>query len=153
MKILIENYRGWEIYFNSDSEEFYTVSNEHDTEKVKKTFASTKKFIDDYLKDNLNFKPFIVESEGSAYSRKRTIKIIGIRKDGAFMYEDDKGEKAQLSKYDEKEYFLVNDENKPIFKEIEDLEEEGKKISLKIKSAKSRLVKVGLDVMREKYSV
>jgi hypothetical protein len=39
-----------EIYFDTDSEEFYTLSNQYDKENTKKSFASTKKYIDDLHK-------------------------------------------------------------------------------------------------------
>jgi hypothetical protein len=41
MKILIENYRKWEIYFDTDSEEFYTLSNM--IRKTLKKFCINKK--------------------------------------------------------------------------------------------------------------
>jgi hypothetical protein len=66
--------------------------------------------IDDFIKDNETFKPIWVESKPNAYGEKR-IKIIGIRKDGRFVYEDAKGEKKQLSDYNEKDYILYDEEN------------------------------------------
>jgi hypothetical protein len=50
-----------EIYFDTDSEEFYTLSNQYDKENTKKSFASTKKNIDDYIKENSSFKPVMVQ--------------------------------------------------------------------------------------------
>jgi hypothetical protein len=40
MKILIENYRKWK--YDTDSEEFYTLSNQYDKENTKK-FCINKK--------------------------------------------------------------------------------------------------------------
>lgn len=142
MRVLIENYRAWEIYFDTDKEEFYTVSNEYDTQQTKKSYASAKKYIDDYLKENQNFKPIKVQKMSSIYSVGEVITLIGLRKDGAFMYEDGKGNKQQLSKYNESDYFLVNSENDPIFQELELLYKEEKELAAKIKYASSKVIKI-----------
>ncbi len=151
MRVLIENYRAWEIYFDTDKEEFYTVSNEYDTQQTKKSYASAKKYIDDYLKENQNFKPIKVQKLSSIYSSGEVITLIGLRKDGAFMYEDAKGNKQQLSKYNESDYFLVNSENDPIFKELELLYKEEKELAAKIKYASSKVIK--LDVKQIKRNL
>ena len=151
MRVLIENYRAWEIYFDTDKEEFYTVSNEYDTQQTKKSYASAKKYIDDYLKENQNFKPIKVQKMSSIYSSGEVITLIGLRKDGAFMYEDAKGNKQQLSKYNESDYFLVNSENDPIFKELELLYKEEKELAAKIKYASSKVIK--LDVKQIKRNL
>ena len=78
MRTLITEYRGWEIFFDTDKEEFYTVSNEYDKDNTKKYFASTKKFIDDYIKENNEFKPILVQKQQSMYSDGEIIKLIGI---------------------------------------------------------------------------
>ena len=151
MRVLIENYRAWEIYFDTDKEEFYTVSNEYDTQQTKKSYASAKKYIDDYLKENQNFKPIKVQKMSSIYSSGEVITLIGLRKDGAFMYEDAKCNKQQLSKYNESDYFLVNSENDPIFKELELLYKEEKELAAKIKYASSKVIK--LDVKQIKRNL
>ena len=111
MRTLITEYRGWEIFFDTDKEEFYTISNEYDKDITKKSFASTKKFVDDYIKENNSFKPILVQKEPSMFNNGEIIKLIGIRKDGDFMYEDKDGKKQRLSSYNEKDYFLINPEN------------------------------------------
>ena len=151
MRVLIENYRAWEIYFDTDKEEFYTVSNEYDTQQTKKSYASAKKYIDDYLKENQNFKPIKVQKMSSIYSTGEVITLIGLRKDGAFMYEDAKGNKQQLSKYSEDDYFLVNSENDSIFQELELLYKEEKELAAKIKYASSKVIK--LDVKHIKRNL
>lgn len=83
MKIVIENYRGWEIYFDTQKETFYAVLSEFDVDKTKQSFAAIKKSIDDYIKENVNFKPFkaIVGGWGG-YTIKE---FVGIRKDLRFI--------------------------------------------------------------------
>lgn len=142
MRTLITEYRGWEIFFDTDKEEFYTVSNEYDKDNIKKSFASTKKFIDDYIKENNEFKPILVQKEPSIFNNGEVIKLIGIRKDGDFMYEDKDGKKQRLSSYNEKDYFLINPENDEPFKRIAELEKKREEIGSEIKEIKKIIIKV-----------
>ena len=104
MKVLIENYRGFDIYFNTTQEMFEAEAESYD--KGSKSFAAVKSGIDEYFKNNSEFKPFkaIRKADG------QLITIIGIRKDGRFNYEDSKGNKKQLSEYDERDYVIYNGE-------------------------------------------
>jgi hypothetical protein len=111
MKVEIEIYRGWLISFNTEKETFYCHSEKWDKDENKKSFASTKKWIDDFIKDNEVFKPIWVETKPQVTTSHRKIKLIGIRKDGRFIYEDSKGEKHQLSDYDTKDYIIYDEEN------------------------------------------
>ena len=45
--------------FDTEKEDFFTVSNEYDTQQTKKSYASAKKYIDDYLKENQNFNQWV----------------------------------------------------------------------------------------------
>lgn len=149
MRVLIENYRGWEIKFDTDNENFYTVSNEYDTQQTKKSYNSAKKYIDDYIKENQNFKPIRVQKMASTYNNAEEITLIGLRKDNAFMYEDSKGNKQQLSKYDEESFFLINPDNDNIFKELDLLYKESKEIAEKIKYATDKVIKVNVKQIRK----
>ncbi len=149
MRVLIENYRSWEIYFDTDKEDFYTVSNEYYTQQTKKSYASAKKYIDDYLKENQNFKPIKVQKMSSINNSAEVITLIGLRKDGVFMYEDVKGNKKQFSKYDESNYFLLNPENDAIFQELELLYKERNAIDEKIKYASSKVIKVDVKQVKK----
>jgi hypothetical protein len=73
--------------------------------KTLKSFASTKKYIDDYIKENSSFKPVMVQKFETTFSSAEIIKLVGIRKDNKFMYEDKNGKIKQLSTYDEKIIF------------------------------------------------
>ncbi len=150
MKVKIEDYRGWEIFFHTDNEEFYTVSNEYDKDKSKKSYAATKKFIDDYIKDNLEFKPVFAQTDASIFSGGEIIKLVGIRKDGFFMCERN-GKIEQLGKYYEKDYYLVNEENNAAMDVIKELRKERDGIDLKIKEVNKKVIRIGLDTIREKY--
>lgn len=109
MKVLIENYRNHEIYFDTEENTFFSISDIYDRQSEKKSFASAKKEIDDFIKDNINFKPIIIQN---MYGEKIT--LLAIRKDGRFVYEE-KGKKEQFSTYDESNFFLYSSENDNIF--------------------------------------
>lgn len=110
MKTEIQIYRGWTISFDTEEETFYCHSEQYDKDYNKKSYSATKKWIDDFIKENEFFKPIWVETKPKAYGEKK-IKIIGIRKDGRFIYEDAKGEKQQLAESSEKDYILYDEEN------------------------------------------
>jgi len=153
MRTLITEYRGWEIFFDTDKEEFYNISNQYDKDNVKKSFASAKKFIDDYIKENNQFKPILVQKEPSMFNDGGIIKLIGIRKDGDFMYEDKDGKKQRLSSYNEKDYFLINPENDIPFKKIAELEKSRDEIGSEIKEIKKTIIKVDVKQIKKNFLV
>jgi hypothetical protein len=102
MKVLIEKYRGFDIHFEVNDELFSVETDSYG--KGSKSFAAVKSGIDEYLKNNLEFKPFKAIRKAGG----QLITIIGIRKDGRFNYEDSKGNKKQLSEYDEMDYVIYN---------------------------------------------
>ena len=122
MRTEVDKYRGWEISFDTDTEKFTAYSNTHDSEIGKGSYSSVKKGIDEFIKENDTFKPyFVVPTPDYRMYRKEQIKIIGIRKDGAFVYEDKDGKKHQLSKYDEKHYMLVHPDNAAVLKKYDEM--------------------------------
>jgi hypothetical protein len=104
MKVLIEKYRGFDIYFEVNDELFSVETDSYG--KGSKSFAAVKSGIDEYLKNNIEFKPF----KAINIDNGEVIHIIGIRKDERFNYEDSKGKKHQLSDYFEKNYVVYNSE-------------------------------------------
>jgi hypothetical protein len=154
-RIPIETYRGWEISFSPDDETFLAYSNDFDESNTKKSFTATKKYIDDFIKENNNFKPVWVERI-SSYSRNNKIKLIGIRKDKRFVFEGKDGKMEQLSDYDIKDYFIFNPDNQKHYDEIAKLEKEVDELHKKIENIKDKkIVKAdhGLDNLKKKYSV
>ena len=115
MKTEVDKYRGWEIYFDTDKEGFTAYSNAFDHEVEKPSYSSIKKSIDDFVKANEAFKPFFVVCKPDKYgSDGKRIKIIGIRKDMRFIYEDKDGKKCQFSSYGEDDYFIEQSNYKDI---------------------------------------
>ena len=105
MNVLIENYRGFEINFDNETE-LFSCSIDSGYKKGSKSYSSIKKYVDDYIKDNTEFKPF----KAVNIDNGELINVIGIRKDGRFNYEDSKGKKHQLSDYHEKYYIVYKPE-------------------------------------------
>ena len=133
-KILIENYRGFDIDFETINEKFQCIITD-DLVKESVSFTAVKKFIDEYKKTNQDFKPFYVESTPSAYGYRdpKKLKIIGIRKDGRFVAENSKGEKIQVSDYSMKDYMLYVPENEKAINQLAELEKKEQKQDSEIK--------------------
>lgn len=146
MQVLIENYRGWEIFFDTDQENFYSTAEEYDYEMTKKSYSSSKKAIDDFIKDNQKFTHVWVQTMDG-----EPRKLVGIRKDGRFVYEDSEGKRRQIESYYEDNYFLVNEDNDKFFKKIKELKDEIALNNRTIREIQDKLVKVGLDTLKEKY--
>lgn len=118
MKATIEKYRGFEIWFDTDTESFQCdIDNE---KSIKKSYPALKKFIDEYIKENNKFIPFLVESNpnGRWAPTVKKGKITGIRKDGRYILTDEEGHSAQVSDWDLEKYIMVHVKNKVIWEEL-----------------------------------
>lgn len=118
MEITIEKYRGFEIIFDTDNEKF-TYSTDGIGWNEKQSYSACKKSIDDYLKNNHDFKPFHIRHKRCG----QLLEIVGIRKDGRFIYEKE-GKKEQLSSYSESDYIIYDKEDDIIYLTIEGLEKQ-----------------------------
>jgi regulator of replication initiation timing len=146
MKILIENYRNWQIFFDTDSENFYADTDDQ-ISKEKKSYAAAKKYIDDFIKENNEFKPIEAESLHSALSESK-ITLIGIRKDGAFVYLNENGIKTQLPSCYEKDYFLVDQRNEIHFNKIRELVEKIEQLRSQVEETKKQVIQVRISEIR-----
>ena len=153
MKIEIDEYRGWEIYFDTDKEMFYTVSDSYDTDKDKKTFSGIKTFIDEFIKDNLEFKPVWIERPEMGWRSYEKIKLIGIRKDKRFVYEDAKGKHCQLSEYDEKDYILCNKANEEIYRKIKEYKDKIEVLNKEVQKLEKTIISVGIESIKSQYLI
>jgi hypothetical protein len=151
MTIKIEDYRGWEISFNTEKETFYTVSDTYDNQQEKRSYAAIKKYIDDFIKDNNEFKPFWIENYD--YNGRKKVKVIGIRKDNRFIYENDKGEKEQLSEYNERDWYLLNDDNVPFYEESIKLDKQIEALQKEKKDVLSKVIKVTVKEIKGNYII
>lgn len=122
MEIEIENYRGYEIRFNTDRETF--VCDIDDERSVKKSFSAIKKFIDDFIKENNTFKEFkIIRAIDGSWGKYGIITIIGIRKDGRLIGQQGE-DKFQMSDYDLSYYVLYDPKNDSIRDDLKKLDDE-----------------------------
>lgn len=153
-KIHIMLYRGWDIFFKPDDEEFVAEDSVNDASDpaTRKTLSGCKKFVDEFKKSNHIFIPFEVVyiGGGFAYQNER-LKIIGIRKDGRFVAENEKGEKKQVSSYEEDRYALPCPEDEPIEKEIDNLEGQMKVLRGKIEALEKKRKRVTLEEHKKRY--
>lgn len=145
-------YRGWIISFNTETESFYVQSDEYDRGETKKTFSSVKKYVDDFIKENNQFVPVIAERLEGGYGAD-SIKIIGIRKDERFIYEDEEGNKKQLSEYNEKYYILFNEENIKHKEKIRQLKIQIDDLHDEINNTSKLITGISISSIKEKYTV
>lgn len=138
--ILIENYRGHNITFNTDDEKFECVCAET-TSKSSGSFTVVKKFIDDFKKANQDFEPFWVELiPGSFRSGRKRLKVIGIRKDKRFVVETEDNKQEQLSDYSAKDYMLMKPENEEILNKLNELAKKEEKQRLENNAIRKELI-------------
>lgn len=145
MSVLIENYRGHDIYFDSDNERF---SFHFDTGSwnQKQTFSACKKSIDDYVKENEKFEPFIVER---LRGRLEQIKIVGIRKDRRFCFDNGGNVKGQVSNYDEPYWYAPNHLNVPIYERLYQIRKEIHELNEKERDIDNSIIKKTLAQIRK----
>ena len=147
-KILIINYRGFDIEFDTNYEKFQCIITEEKA-KESNSFFAIKGFIDDYKKNNQDFKPFWIELLPNSYRNKKgKLRVVGIRKDGRFVSEDKDGKKEQISDYDISDYMIVKPENESFLSELStlknEIEQREYEDKLKIKEIISKLNIVSL---------
>ncbi len=124
----VDNYRGYEIRFDTNYETF--LCDIDDARSVKKSYSAIKKFIDEYIKENNEFKPFkIIPNPIDSWGDMKPATVIGVRKDKSYQIETADGTKKALSNYDEKKYWISTpqvlaelEKVKPVLVEIERLE-------------------------------
>jgi hypothetical protein len=140
MRVLIETYRGFEISFDPGNEKFWYLSERYDSESSSKSFSAIKKAVDDFIKENKDFKPFWIENNLTKGYGYQKLKIVGIRKDGAFVFENSKGEKEQLSKHNEDNYIVYNEANDELHTEIAELEDKANALNKEIRALKAKQI-------------
>lgn len=151
--IIIEVYRGWEISFYPDEDCFCAYSDRFDHESQDRpSFNTVKKDIDGYIKANEKFKPVFIETTSTRSKGGKPTKIIGIRKDGRFVKEGKNGKPEQMSSYESKYYFVVDEKNDSIFQELKKLNEKLSQITKEIEETEGRLVKVSLEDIKNSYN-
>lgn len=142
--VFIENYRGKDIFYSTRNEKFFA---DIDEGKEKNLIHLIRKDVDDYIKANQNFKPFVAfdyKSFESIFGNVKKKTITGIRKDKALQCADN----TQISNNDLDDsrsyspctwYILNEDVEKHCMKSIK---EEQELISILEKEIKTHKLKI-----------
>jgi len=123
MKTLIDNYRGWDIYYDTEIERFVVASDGWDQRSDRGSFSSCKRWVDDHIKANSTFTPFEVQHWPGRTSSE-ILTITGIRKDGRPATKNANGVVGQMTDYSIRDYILRDPDNDPIFSELVDFDRE-----------------------------
>ncbi|TXH55451.1 MAG: hypothetical protein E6Q97_08835 [Desulfurellales bacterium] len=104
----IELYRGFDISLNTESGAFVAIGSAYDTQSTHSSLNAARRAVDDFIKANVIFEPFDIYKTGGygGNGMWQAHRVVGIRKDGAFVLEKD-GNRWQLSSYDEKEFSIT----------------------------------------------
>lgn len=122
MRALIENYRGFNIYYETYNENFEVDISVDSQEGIRiRSYSEATKYIDEFLKTNNDFIKIKICKFPSYFHDYAEAVIIGLRKDNRLAIERDDGKKELLSDYDEKEWFIKYDENSSIIEKLEAL--------------------------------
>lgn len=149
MRVLIENYRGFYIWFDTSNETFYAASDTEDIGKHKKSYSAAIKYVDDFIKENSVFEPFLVIDVSG--NKKR---IVGIRKDGFFVEESENGDKYQISSWDESKFFEYTPEKQDsLFEEIDGINNQMETLRTKKREVEDKLFVdcLNLKSLKHKY--
>lgn len=138
-KILIETYRGFDIKFNTDSVKFECILGESNDNRSSIAFPSIKKMIDEFLKQNNDFKSFRVVPHPKSMWKTQGATILGIRKDGRLTAENDGG-KFQLSNYDMEQYIIYKEEDDYKYEKLKELTNKDKLQSQQINKEKEEII-------------
>lgn len=149
MRTVVENYRGVEIFFDTNDERF-SFSFDDGRWNEKQSYSAAKKKIDDYIKETHVFTPFIVSNTRS--NSINTLNVISVRKDGDYMVQDGSGRISKLSQYDEKNYVEYFPSDDKIYAEIAVCEIEIDKLNERIKELKAPIIeRKSLDKMKKSF--
>lgn len=140
MKVTLETYHNVDIYFDTETETFgCTVKTDS---KNSKSFAAIKSWIREYEKENDTFQQFNVIPNPDQYIfGKNKLTIVGVNKEGLFVYIDKNTKKKnQISKYEAERWCVENDTLEVNLATIAVLELEKDEISEKIKIQKKEFL-------------
>ena len=119
----ITTYRGFEITLDFETGKFSAWSDGYDTEFARGSFNAVKKGVDEYIKENEEFRPFKIQRVFSWNGDKvsvlgKILTITGIRRDGTLVTENG----MLITKNYVGEYALYDPSNKELESKLNDLE-------------------------------
>lgn len=137
MKTKVDDYKGFEIYFDTDSGKFIVEG--CDSQDEKPSYNSAKKFVDDFLKENNMFPEFkLTNHPRKRMWGKKDVTVQGLHGNGNLLaYDEEKQERFQLSTYNWNDYIFPEDLKKCGYD------------SDKVKKLEAKLEKLRLEVRGE----
>jgi len=151
MRAKIETYRGIDIEFDTCNEKFNCVISEG-IKLEKGSYKLMQEAIDKYLKDNQSFKPFKVTNKPTTLFGgvgEGVCTVIGIRKDGRFVYENKEKKKQQIADHYERDIILYEPEMEVQLVEIAYLETLVDDARKKVEEAKKKVKGITLAEYRK----
>ena len=140
-KVLIEEFRGFQIYLETDNGKFKIEGDDY--QEYKPSYNSAKDYIKKFIKNNTVFPEFTLIPNPKYDTYKEEIKIIGINGHGRFVYNNKNNKKSQLDAdgYEAKHYIFPEDLNEKGYDSNKVLrwEEEIKVLRNKIREEKTKL--------------
>lgn len=136
MIIEIENYKGWEIRFNTDAETFECDID--DSRSVKKSYSAIKNFISAWVKENQTFRQFKIQYKPDSWRESKILTVVGKHGNGNLLTKDKDGKTEQLSTYNHSDYMLYDEKNEPLWAELAELSKEHDVIRAKEKSVRAK---------------
>jgi hypothetical protein len=87
-KFLVETYREHQIWYNADTDKFTVelLIEDNWRKKGRKSLKDCRKAIDEHIKANVEFEPFMCLHKQS-YSDGSIVKLLQVRKDGGLLLE------------------------------------------------------------------
>ncbi len=147
--VRISEYRGWYISFDTEEEKFHCMSERWDQQEARGSYAAVKKFIDEFIKNNSEFKPLKVFRMG--LHGKEMFTVVGVRKDGRLVATDAKGQKDQIGDYQLNNYFINDPETESIMADIEKAYKANQATHTALREQEKRLAPFALKWYAEKH--
>lgn len=140
MLVDIEEYRGFQILFDTDTEKFQCFSD--DCQTTERSFSDCKKLIDNAIKNSDEFIPFWVERHPllTHLTGEQRVMVIGKTESGQFIIEQEDGTRGHIPRYSEREYILWNRRNEPIKEELRKIEDEKNRVYSRQKAVLHQIV-------------
>lgn len=141
MRTKIDDYKGFEIYFDTDEGKF--IIEGCDYQQAKPSYTSAKKFVNDFLKENNLFPEFKLVSNPTknGWGKKEVI-VQGLHSNGNLLaFDVEKQEKFQLSTYNWTDYIFPEDLEKCGYdaEKVAKLEEKRDKIFKEIREEEKKV--------------
>jgi hypothetical protein len=143
METLIENYKNFDIKFDTKYERFNATSEYHDFTLFEETFSGIKLSIDRHVDKNPRFEEFYANLNDSYYGYSK-VKIVGIVQGRKFLYVDENGKTRRMLIDESDDYFVYNSQNDDYMEQITEIREQIEHLESRIKELDDKMIKMSL---------